>query len=465
MIFKRFSHALYIQLLLLFLSMLGLVYFIVLPGYYAVSFIFALLTFACVWAVINLLSKHNRQYSRLLQAANHLDFDNRLPEPPLDCGFPELSEQLTSLLQHWQEKLQGQALELKYAQAMIEHMPIPLISIQGDDGVYFHNQSARRFFELGDYCKAQELAQFGEDFFYSLSQLKPGQQTLLDFYDGSQYRKLTAQASLYISNKGQEKLVSLIDIESELDRNQLQAWREMAAVLSHELLNSITPVASLADTSQQLLEDSIAVLKQSNQQPNADQKQLAVESINDALEASQVLARRSKGLIEFVSNYRQLQNNAEVHSDIFALNDLLNTLQTLLSADSTFRDINLSFSCEPKGLQLHADRELIEQLMINLLRNSAQALNEYSIRGQRSQASIQVRAYLDKRNRCHIEVEDNGPGIKSEHQKRIFLPFYTSKANGSGIGLAMARQTMVAHGGKISVHNAPEGGALFRLSF
>lgn len=450
MIFKRFSHSLYVQLLLQFLCLLGLVYFILTPGFHAVSVLMAVLTLISCWYLKSLITKHNRQYTLLLQAAGHLDFDNRLPPSPPDCGFSELGEQLEKVLQSWQDQLQSQALELKHCQALIEHMPIPLISVRGDNLIYFHNQSARRFFELGDYCKAEDLRKFGEDFYYALINVKPGQQQLLNFYDGSQTRQLSAQASIYKSSKGQELLISLMDIEAELDRNQLQAWREMASVLSHELLNSITPVASLAETSQQLLEDCRTSLNTEKEVP---------ESLDDAYEASQVLARRSRGLMDFVGNYRQLQNTSEIKPQIFQLNDLFRELNTLLQADEIFSGIDLNIDVKPASLQLNADRELLEQLLINLLKNSAQALKN------QANPQIHIRAYLDRRNRGHIEVMDNGPGIKAEHQKRIFLPFYTSKSNGSGIGLAMARQTMVAHGGKISVHDSPLGGALFRLSF
>ncbi|MBB6521510.1 sensor histidine kinase [Pseudoteredinibacter isoporae] len=460
MIFKRFSHALYVQLLILFFCLLGLVYFILTPGYYAVSMLMALMSMAACWALQRLVTKHNRQYTRLLQAANHLDFDNRLPPAPIDCSFPELNQQLEKLLYSWQEQLQRQALELKHCQAMIEHMPIPLISIQGEDTVHFHNQSARRFFELGDFCKAGDLRRFGEDFYYALCHLKPGQQQLLNFYDGRQTRQLSVQTSLYKSNKGQEILISLMDIEAELDRNQLQAWREMASVLSHELLNSITPVASLAETSQTLLEDC----RKGIMSDGSIGTPRASEALDDAYEASQVLARRAKGLMDFVSNYRQLQNTAEIKPQIFTLAELFKELNTLLLADSSFHNIELQFETEPASLQLNADRELLEQLLINLMKNSAQAMAEQSNQAS-SGHRISVSAYLDRRNRCHVEVLDNGPGIKAEHQKRIFLPFYTSKNDGSGIGLAMARQTMVAHGGKISVHDGPSGGALFRLSF
>ncbi|GAA6152576.1 sensor histidine kinase [Pseudoteredinibacter isoporae] len=455
MIFKRFSHSLYFQLLIVFSCLFGLVYFILIPGYYAVSALMALLSLAACWSVQSLVTKHNRQYTRLLQAANHLDFDNRLPLAPPDCEFPELKQQLETVLASWQEQLHSQALELKHCQALVEHMPIPLISIQGDDAIHFHNQSARRFFELGDFCKPEDLRVFGEDFYYSLSQLRPGQQQLLNFFDGAQTRQLSAQASIYKSSKGQEILISLMDIEADLDRNQLQAWREMAAVLSHELLNSITPVASLAETSQQLLEDCRSAFPKHEQ---------SLEALDDAYEASQVLARRSRGLMDFVSNYRLLQNTSEITPCIFTLSDLFRELNTLLLADDTFTGVRLSFEAKPASLQLNADRELLEQMLINLLRNSAQAQSGFDSMSDEA-PKIHLTAYLDRRNRCHIEVQDNGPGIKDEHKKRIFLPFYTSKSDGSGIGLAMARQTMVAHGGKISVHDAPMGGALFRLSF
>jgi nitrogen fixation/metabolism regulation signal transduction histidine kinase len=261
-------------------------------------------------------------------------------------------------------------------------------------------------------------------------------------------QRLTVSASeLTIANKI-ERLISLMNIQSELDGAQLSAWQDLVRVLTHEIMNSITPVASLAKTAVDLVDDARTRVKDPE----------VIEELADARDAVDTVARRSDGLMAFVSSYRQLTRPPAPEKSRFALRDLFSDVERIVAQELP-ETIELQCKVEPQELDIQADRQLLEQILINLLQNSHHALEG------RDAGTITLASRLNKRGHVIVEVLDDGPGVPEENVSRIFVPFYTTRREGSGVGLALSRQIMIAHGGTISFSNRPEGGAAFTLVF
>ncbi|NRA85732.1 MAG: histidine kinase, partial [Gammaproteobacteria bacterium] len=240
-----------------------------------------------------------------------------------------------------------------------------------------------------------------------------------------------------------ERLISMQDIGSELDSVQLQAWQDLVRVLTHEIMNSITPVASLAQTAVELVEDAkVKLIKHAE----------VVEELKDVTEAISTIARRSDSLMKFVSDYRRLTR-------------LPSPQKQQINLSTLFQEQNITFfaKVEPFELGVTADRDMLEQLLINLLKNAIQALTENG--ANTDKATVSLSAHINNRGRVTIEVADNGLGIPPDIAHNIFMPFFTTKLEGSGVGLALARHIMVAHDGTIKVGNNKNGGALFSLVF
>jgi signal transduction histidine kinase len=243
---------------------------------------------------------------------------------------------------------------------------------------------------------------------------------------------------------------------------QLTAWQDLVRVLTHEIMNSITPVASLARTAVDLVDDA------SRRVPN---EPTVVAELEDARDAVDTVARRSEGLMSFVSSYRQLTRLPDPEKKTIRLDSLFADVSRVAAIDWQEQGLSLLTHVEPEQLEVKADRKMLEQVLINLLKNAGQALVQVHSKAlvqaqQRADSlSVTMKGSLNRRGHVIVEVADNGPGIPEDVIDRIFVPFYTTKRDGSGVGLALSRQVMIAHGGTITFANQPGGGAKFTLIF
>jgi signal transduction histidine kinase len=248
-------------------------------------------------------------------------------------------------------------------------------------------------------------------------------------------------------------LVSIQDIRNELEEKEMEAWQNLIRVLTHEIMNSITPISSLASTVNDLVKNTY---NSKNLDIKDNDRQ---EQISDIYEALQTIQKRSQGLLHFVDNYRDISNIPKPSFQIFLISELFERVIKLMQTDIDNNEISFKATIEPQSLELIADSELIEQVLINLILNSIQA-----VKG-RKDARIDLEAGLDGRGNVIIKVIDNGSGIAEDVIDKIFIPFFTTKKNGSGIGLSLSRQIMRLHGGSISAFSKPNETTVFTLKF
>jgi two-component system nitrogen regulation sensor histidine kinase NtrY len=227
-----------------------------------------------------------------------------------------------------------------------------------------------------------------------------------------------------------------------LEETEIEAWQKLIRVLTHEIMNSVTPISSMASTIHGLVNEN-----------------MISESLSDVRDAAQTIKKRSQGLMHFVDAYRNLTLIKKPHFEIFPIKELFNRIEKLMQADFNSKKIKLKIDIRPETLELTADTELLEQVLINLLLNAQQAVEA------RKNAEVSLEARLDKRGKIIIEVKDNGIGIPKENLEKIFIPFFSTKKGGSGIGLSLSRQIMRLHKGSIGVHSSPDSETSIILSF
>jgi nitrogen fixation/metabolism regulation signal transduction histidine kinase len=267
--------------------------------------------------------------------------------------------------------------------------------------------------------------------------------------EGIEYQLTLAATELIVGGES-ERLISLQDIQSELDATQAEAWEDLVKVLTHEIMNSITPVTSLSKTASSVVHDVI--------DKQRDGKEIG-EDLEDLRDAVDTVARRSDSLTQFVDSYRQITRLAPPEKKRVRLAELFESSLRLSQAECPRSDIDFSSSVQPGELDVYADRDLLEPVLINLLRNAWQACDG------RDDGRVRISGRLNRRNNVVIDVSDNGPGVAQHLTRKIFVPFFTTKEHGSGVGLALARQVMIAHGGFIRVNENDDGGATFSLTF
>ncbi len=409
----------------------------------AVSLVLAL----DLWWTVN---RSNRETARFLEAARHADYTQRFQLDERGSGFGELGAAFNDILAGMRERSRVQARELRRLASLVEHIPVPLLSLHADGTITLLNNAARRLLGAHHVTRVEDLAQFGKSFHASVAEAVPGARELVTFnVDGVEYQLTLATTEIVVGNRT-ERLVSLQDIQSELDSTQAEAWHDLVRVLTHEIMNSITPVTSLAATAAELSADI---------KDRAGPDSPLAEDLSDLNDAVETVARRSDSLVRFVNNYRQITRMKPPEKRRLALRELFTAAASLARAEWNDPRVELEIAVEPEGLEVVADRDMLEPVLINLLRNAWQATEEVA------SPRVQLRGRLNRRGNVMVEVIDNGPGVPRELEARIFVPFYTTRSDGSGVGLALARQVMIAHGGFIRVGDAEGGGAKFTLVF
>ena len=448
--FRRYWLQLAIRLLIALLAMFAFVWFVIEPGYHSLTLIalaIFILSVAFLWKHID---RTNRELGRFLDAARFSDFSQRFNYDDTGTGFDELGHAFTEILARQQQQRTSQQQEVRHLRALVEHIPVPLITLHGDAIVKLQNNAARRLFGSANVVRLEDFRQFGQGFYKAMSEAIPGHRELVAFtVEGDEYQLTMATSEIVVAGEKQQ-VISLQDIQTELDETQAEAWQDLVRVLTHEIMNSITPVTSLAKTARDVVADVVE---------NTDPAAPTATDLVDLKDAVSTLARRSDSLMQFVDSYRQVTRIAPPNKKRIRLDEMFEAVERLVLAEWPEDSVTLTLDVRPAGLDIHADRDLLEPVLLNLLHNA-----RYATEGIEA-AEIQLKGHLNRRGNAVIEVSDNGPGVPDELTRKIFVPFFTTRQGGSGVGLALARQVMIAHGGFIRVAATESGGAKFTLTF
>ena len=451
MAYKRFSVFLALRLTIIGLALAITTWLLMQPGYYGATLLAAIVIVVSATELWWFIGRTNREVARFFSAARHADFSQRFSKENLGTGFDELGKTFNDILDRLHAKGADQETEVRRFSAMIDHIPVPLITLHGDDSISLQNNAARRLFGSAHVTKLADLNQFGSSFHEAVEGLVPGDRELVTFIAEGIEHQLTLAATENVVAGESYRLISLQDIQSELDVNQEQAWQDLVRVLTHEIMNSITPVTSLATTAVDVVNDI---------RSKAGQDSPITDDLSDLHDAITTIAKRSDNLMRFVDSYRQLDRMAPPEKKRTSIAETFESVGRLAAAEWSDSDKWLSMLVEPTGLDVMADRVLLEQVLINLLRNAWQSTKDLQ------QPEVLVCGRLSHHGAVVIEVSDNGAGVPEDMRRKIFVPFFTTrKDEGSGVGLALARQVMVAHGGSIRVVQNDGGGAKFILGF
>jgi two-component system nitrogen regulation sensor histidine kinase NtrY len=336
--------------------------------------------------------------------------------------------------QYLQEDRRAQRQGSDYLQTLLDTVPAALLVVNAEGVLRMVNRAAHRL--LGAPApRLEQLPALGATSARVLELLPPGAQQIVRLANGSQ---LLASASQFtVPGATAQRLICLQRLAGDLDAVEYKAWDDMARVLAHEMMNSLTPIASLSESLDALLRAGGHT-----------------EEVAAALEA---IRRRSFGLMRFVERYRKVAELPEPVPQTLLLKNVLTGVEQLLAPALAQGQVSYASTVSPPDLTVRADADLLEQALINLLRNAAEAV------GGQSGARIEVACGVDA-GLCFVEVADNGPGLTDAAREQLFVPFFTTTAGGSGVGLSLARRIALCHGGQVTVRsNAPQG-SVFRLS-
>ncbi len=378
------------------------------------------------------VQSHVATLEEFFAAVNYEDFTRRFIADDLDA---ELKDQFNLILERFADARAERDVQAGYLETVVRHVPVPFFAARSDGSLALVNNPARRLTGIAALSHIDDLADVDPALPDKLRQIDAGQQQLVQ----TRLREVPVEWRISVSqirlDGDVERLYSVENLSGELTARESSAWRNLLRVLTHEIMNTLTPVTSLAETCSDMLAKE-----------NAD---------SDIRDAVSTIARRSGGLMNFVSRYRELMKVPTPRIEELSVLDIANAAVTLMREQ--FNATVIAVDVSPESLKVRADRTLLDQVLLNLLRNAADALAETT------DPSIEIRARLDH-GRVLLQVTDNGPGIPEHVLDQVFVPFFTTKREGSGIGLSLSRQIMTAHGGDIAVRS-DDGGTVVSLVF
>jgi two-component system, NtrC family, nitrogen regulation sensor histidine kinase NtrY len=315
------------------------------------------------------------------------------------------------------------------------------------------NQAAKDFLQVPHLTGIQALQRVSPELVAAMETLENEESKLVVLTRPEEQLLLTVKASTFRLQGQSLKIISLQNIRSEMEEKELEAWQKLIRVLSHEIMNSITPVISLTNSIGTLVEAELVNRK--------DGGELDEEVVQDIRTGLQTIEKRSEGLLHFVDKYRKLTRIPKPRLQPLDLNELLKRIQQLLQREFRESRVQLLVRLPATRLPINADADMIEQVLLNLIKNAQEACQECP------GPQVEIKAYADaqENNRVKVEVKDNGKGIPAEILEQIFVPFYTTKRHGSGIGLSLSRQIMRLHKGSLRVSNTSPGQTVFTLVF
>lgn len=401
------------------------------------------------------LDKTNRELSGFLNSIKYDDFSHTYTTKKTGTSQDELYEEFNNVIKKFREIRAEKEAQHQYLRTIVHHVAIGIITFDKSGEVQIINAAAKNLLDVELLKNINQLKEINENLVDSLFDLQTGGRDLIKIERNGEEIQLSIYAIELVQMNKEFKLISIQNIKSELDEKEMDAWQNLIRVLTHEIMNSVTPISSLAATVECELE---AQLKD-----GMEVSKIKSEDVEDFYMAVKTIHSRSEGLIKFVSDFRNLTRIPMPNPEVVAVATIMDNILTLLKYDIDKACIQLNIDITPDDLSIYVDKEQIEQVLINLVKNAIQALDcDDDINEERK---LDITAKINDDNKIQISIKDNGSGIEEEALHKIFIPFFTTKKSGSGIGLSLSKQIMRKHNGVITVSSELNKGTEFLLKF
>lgn len=389
----------------------------------------------------------NRELAGFLQFVAHHDFSVRLPLAEKGAVFRDLEDAYAVLTREYLNLNREKAANHRYLESIVEHVSVALVCFDGEGAVKLMNHEAQELFKTPHLTSVKSLRKIDPSLPGLIKELADGSRALVNVRIADEPLQLALYATEFQLLDEKYKLVSFQNIRDELEQREVDYSQKLIRILTHEIMNSVTPILSLT----KLLGDRFGASS-----PATAERVLTPEERNDLARGVESIQSRGSGLLRFVQAYRSLTNLPRPNVTVVSVAQLFQRAHTLMAP--TLAPGELVIESQP-GLTMRADAQQIEQVLINLVKNAGEAL------AGRADGRVVLRGALDDRGRLILQVSDNGPGIPADQLEDIFVPFFTTKKGGSGVGLSVSRQIMVLNRGTLTVKTAPGRGAEFTLRF
>lgn len=416
--------------------------------YWLSSVWIALAIVLLIYSLVKFVGRDRKALADFLSSIKGDDFSTSYKYPGGYDEFHQIYNQFQEIFMKLRFEKESDHL---YLSTIIEHISIALLCFNDKMEIILSNQAAKKLFHITLLKDFESFKKSHKELAETCISLKQGEKKLINLSIKNKLYKLSVQSTQIRIKKETIKIVSLQDIHSELNEQEVSSWKKLVRVLNHEIMNSTIPVSTLASALNKNLYDDTG-----NKIPLSN---LPDEIAEDIYYGLSTIEKRSNGIVEFVNATRQFTYLPQPNFEETNIKDLISRIIHLLKPESTDKNIEIECSYSKSFQEIIVDPRLIEQVMINILKNAIDALYD------RKNPIIRISTDLNRENEKCIRIEDNGIGMESELLEQVFIPFFTSKKNGSGIGLSISKQIMHLHKGNIDVFSKKGTGTEVVLTF
>lgn len=452
MVFKNFRLNAGLRILLLIVTIF-LLLFTLMNNHILTTVLLGVFTAYQIFSLYQFVDRTNRHLASFLESIRFSEFTRSFNVEGMGSSFDQLNKAFNDVIQDFQAVRSEKEEHFHYLQNVVQNTDVSIIAYLKDGTIDMINKAAKKLFQISDLKNIKGLEHLSPELVQTLLNLKPGHHYLIKVQDEDDLLQLAVFGTeIKLKNKF-ITLVTIKNIQNVLEDQETEAWQKLIRVLTHEIMNSITPIASISSTLDIMLKD-IRAKEEEDKESEMDK-----DTVIELHKALQTINKRSTGLLHFVNTYRNLTRIPKPNFKITNAKDIFENIIQLMEDEINKSGINIEIQVEPEDLQVSADEELIEQVLINLVKNSIHALEN------KPDGIIILKTFFNKRGRPTMQVIDNGPGILPDVLDKVFIPFFTTKQKGSGIGLSLSRQILRLHGGTITAYSKPDTETVFSLTF
>ena len=433
-----------LRVLVLLLLVAGGVYSFSQQAFLTTGFLGILLAMAVV-NIIHYVNQTNRDLANFFASIQYDDFTTTGSAGHKGSSFGELHKQFNFINKKFQEIRAEKEANHQFLQTIVEHIDIGLLGVRDNGEINLMNKALQAMLHKSYLINLDALEKVDLRLWEIVRNLRPGERELIKINIDNQLQQLAIQCIELTLNREHFRLFSFQNIQSELEQQEMAAWQKLIRILTHEIMNSVAPIASLSST----MHDFLAAQKNGH---------LEAGDLEQVTHSLSVIRRRSEGLLDFTETYRSLTRIPPPKFQLLDARALIGEVHTLFQPELEEHGITCSADFQPDDITFQGDPALLEQVLINLVKNAMDAVRD------REQPTIRIFVQKLANGKVVIQVVDNGSGIAPEQLEQIFVPFYTTKESGSGIGLSLSRQIMRLHKGNIEVQSVVGEGTAVKLT-
>ncbi len=439
MILKSHRFGISIRALTMALTAIALGFFIAFSNIYPIWVVLALLFIYLIYDLILFTDKTNKEVLKFLSNIKESDFSANFYTPEYNGTMAELTKELNNVIEIFRNNKAEQEKFYRFLEKMVHQLNSGIVVFDNSGTPVLTNSKALLFTGLKEIKEESDLQKAFPRYKDDITELVHGDKIFLK--SGQSSKDMVLSCSEFVVQESRYRLFALHNISRELEEKELDSWQDLVRVLTHEIMNSITPISSLSETALDIVDEY-------------DGKD--DEIVDDIKEALATIRSRSEGLMTYVKSFRGLVKLPKPNIEVFPVAELFENVTKLLEPEFEDKGIKCHIEIIPEDLKIAADPALMEQVILNLVLNAKDAVR------REESPRIWLRAFTEKQAKMLIEVEDNGGGILKDNLERIFIPFFTTKSTGSGIGLSLVRQIMRLHGGQVIADSEP-GRTIFKM--